>query len=267
MLTNLRAFAWLALALLPVSAALAAPAGQISETTGYVTVTNAQQAPVSAKKGSGVESGQVITTGANGQAVIRFQDGQVIALKSNSIFKVNKYTYDQAYPEKGESFFSLLQGGLRAVTGLIGGQNKAGWRLATPTATMGIRGTDFFVVIDQATYLKVTGGAVSATNTGGQLVVVANEAGVITSASVAGVSVPVSSLPAGLFAEIEAMSLTGALSGAAAGGAGAAGTTMIGGVPAWVVGIGIAAGAGAAAAGGGGGGDSGTPTTTHHSAP
>jgi hypothetical protein len=236
MTRTLTKLSWLALGLLPVSLALAAPAGQISETKGYVTVTSGSGAPVSAKKGGGIEEGQTITTGSKGQAVIKFQDGQVIALKSNSIFKVNSYKYDQAAPEKGSSVFALLQGGLRAVTGLIGERNRDNWRLATPTATMGIRGTDFFVVIDQATYLKVTTGAVSATNAGGSLVVIANEAGVITSATVAGTTVPLSSLPAGLFAEIEAMALSGALSGAAAGGAGAAG----------------------------GGGDDTPATTTHH---
>lgn len=249
------------LAFLPASLALAAPAGQISESTGYVTVGVPTLPPKSAKKGSGVEAGQVITTGKDGQAVIKFQDGQIIALKSNSIFRVNSYQFDQAAPEKGESVFALLQGGLRAVTGLIGASNKEKWRLATPTATMGIRGTDFLVEIDQAVYMQVNSGSVAATNAGGSLIVNVNEAGVITSAQVAGTAVPLSSLPPGLFAEIKAMSLTGALGGPAAGAAGAAGAT-VGGVPAWVIGVGVAAGVGAAAAGGGGGDDS--TSTTHH---
>jgi len=253
---------WAVLAFLPASLALAAPVGQIVETKGYVTVGVPTQAPVSASKGGGIEVGQVITTGTNGQTVIKFQDGQVIALKSNSIFRVTNYKFDQAAPEKGESLFALLQGGLRAVTGLIGANNKTGWRLATPTATVGIRGTDFLVAIDQASYLKVTQGSVSATNAGGTLIVNVNEAGVISSASVAGVTVPVSSLPAGLFAELEAMSLSGALSGAAAAGSTGASAATVGGVPAWVVGVGIAAGVGVAASNNGG--DDETTTTTHH---
>ena len=252
---------WLVLCLLPASLALAAPAGQIADSAGYVTVTAGQQPPVSAKKGGTIEEGQTITTGANGQAVIKFQDGQTIALKSGSIFKVNAYKYDQAYPEKGESLFALLQGGLRAITGLIGDRNKAGWRLATPTATMGIRGTDFFVAIQQATYLKVNMGAVAATNAGGSTIVTAGQAASVASATTAGVTVPLTQLPAGVFAELEAMTLGGVLGGPAAGAAGAGGAA-VGGVPAWAIGVGIAAGVGAAAAGGGGGDD--TATTTHH---
>lgn len=254
----LRSAAWAVFAFLPVSLALAAPAGQISDTAGFVTVGAPQASPVSAKKGSGVEPGQVITTGANGQAVIKFQDGQIIALKSNSIFKVNAYKYDQTAPEKGETVFALLQGGLRAITGLIGSSNKAGWRLATPTATMGIRGTDFLVAIQQATYVKVNIGAVAATNAGGTTIITAGQAAAVTTASTAGSLVPFSELPAGVFTELEAMSLTGALGGPAA--AAGAGTPMVGSVPAWAVGVGIAAGVGAAAAGAGGD----DATTTHH---
>lgn len=262
MTTRTLARLFLALSLLPAGVALAAPAAQVSETTGYVTITNGAGAPVSAKKGAAVEAGQTITTGSNGQAVLKFQDGQVIALKSGSIFKINSYNYDSSYPERGESVLALLQGGLRAITGLIGERNRAGWRLATPTATMGIRGTDFFVAIQQFTYVKVNIGAVSATNAAGTAIVAAGEAASIASAGALGSIVPIGQIPAGVFTELEAMSLTGALGGPAAGAAGAGGVT-VGGVPAWAVGVGIAAGVGAAAAGGGGGDDQVT-TPSHH---
>ncbi len=257
----LRSATWALLAFLPASLALAAPAGQISESKGFVTVGAPEKSPVSAKKGSGVDPGQVITTGTNGQAVIKFQDGQIIALKSNSIFKVNSYKFDQASPEKGESVFALLQGGLRAITGLIGSNNKAGWRLATPTATAGVRGTDFLVAIQQATYFKVNSGAIAVTNAGGTTIVSAGESAAVATSSSAGSLVPASQLPAGIFTELEAMTLaSGAVGGAAAGAAGAGGAA-IGGVPVWAIGLGVAAGVGAAAAGGGGSDDS---TTTNH---
>src|SRR5258708_1367729 len=161
---TLRLFSWLTLrAFAPVNVVFAAPAGQITQASGYVAVGSPQAAPKAVGSGEPVESGQTVTLGDGARAVIKFQDGQIIALQSKSVFKVNSYKYDQAAPEKGESFFSLLQGGLRAITGLIGSSNKAGWKLATPTATMGIRGTDFMAVINQSLYVKVDAGAISAT--------------------------------------------------------------------------------------------------------
>src|SRR5690606_26622616 len=48
----------------------------------------------------------------------------------------------EAEPEDN-AFFRLLKGGFRAVTGLIGKNDRERFRVRTPVATIGIRGTDF----------------------------------------------------------------------------------------------------------------------------
>jgi hypothetical protein len=255
---TLRFFSWITLAFLPVNAVFAAPAGQITQTSGYVAVSSPQGAIKAAGSGEPIESGQTVTLGEGARAVIKFQDGQIIALQSKSIFKVNSYKYDQAAPEKGESFLSLLQGGLRAVTGLIGNANKPGWKLATPTATIGIRGTDFMAVVNQGVYLKVDVGAISATNSAGTAVFTAGQTAAVASGTTLGTVVPASAIPAGTFSELSAINL-GAVGGSATGSAAAADSTILGVPTSIVIGVGIA-GAAAAAASNGGGGSS----TTHH---
>lgn len=253
-----RFFAWITLAaFLPVSFAFAAPAGQITKTSGYVAVSLPNGTLKSAGDGQSLEAGETVTLGDGANAVIKFQDGQIIALQSKSIFKVNSYKYDQAAPEKGESFFSLVQGGLRALTGLIGNANKAGWKLATPTATIGIRGTDFMAVINQSTYLKVDAGAISATNGAGTAVFTAGQTAAVASGTTLGTVVPASAVPAGTFGELGAINL-GAVGGAATGSAAAAGGTILGIPTAVVVGVGIVVGAAVAASSGS------SNTTTHH---
>src|SRR5258706_2477411 len=224
---TLRIFSWITLALLPINSVFAAPAGQITQSSGYVAVSSPQSAPKSVGSGEPVDGGQTVTVGKDARAVIRFQDGQVIALQSKSIFKVNRYKYDQAAPEKGESFFSLLQGGLRAVTGLIGSSNKAGWKLASPTATIGIRGTDFMVVVNQGVFLKVDAGAISATNSAGTAAFSAGPTPSVASRPALGITVPPSAIPARTFGELGAINL-GALGRAAPGAAGAARGTCCG---------------------------------------
>jgi hypothetical protein len=256
-----RLFAWFALGLLPVTAVVAAPAGQVTQSSGYVVVSSQQMAPKVAGSGTAVEGGQIITTGAGGKAVIKFQDGQIIALQSNSVFRVNAYEFDQAAPEKGVSFFSLVQGGLRAITGLIGERNRGGWKVATPTATAGIRGTDFMLVIQQGLYAQVQAGSISLTNEAGVAVLSAGETGLVSTGSTLGTSIPASQAPAGIFSELQAINL-GAVGGAATGAGGAAGGGILGMPTSVVVGAGVV-GAAAAAAAGGGAGDQ-TLTTTHH---
>ena len=57
-----------------------------------------------------------------------------------------------AAPQEGASraFFRLLKGGFRAVSGLIGHVNRDEYRVSTPVATIGIRGTDYIVVLCDA---------------------------------------------------------------------------------------------------------------------
>ena len=45
------------------------------------------------------------------------------------------------------AFFSLLKGGFRTVSGLIGKINHEDYSVATPVATIGIRGTDYLTVL------------------------------------------------------------------------------------------------------------------------
>lgn len=253
---TLRLFSWITLAFLPINAVFAAPAGQITQSSGYVEVSSPQAAPKAAGSGTPIEGGQTVTLGEGAKAVIKFQDGQIIALQSKSIFRVNSYKYDQAAPEKGESFFSLVQGGLRAITGLIGSSNRPGWKLATPTATIGIRGTDFMAVVNQGVYVKVESGAVAVTNSAGTAIFTAGQTGAIASGSTLGTVVPASSIPAGTFGELSAINLS-AVGGSAAGSAAAAGGTILGVPTGVVIGIGIAAGVAAAATNGG-------SSTSHH---
>ncbi len=49
------------------------------------------------------------------------------------------------------AFFSLLKGGFRSISGAIGKINHDEYQVATPVATIGIRGTDYLVVICDAT--------------------------------------------------------------------------------------------------------------------
>ncbi len=48
------------------------------------------------------------------------------------------------------AFFRLLKGGFRAVSGLIGKADPSEYLISTPVATIGIRGTDYIVVVCDA---------------------------------------------------------------------------------------------------------------------
>jgi len=69
-------------------------------------------------------------------------DKALIALRSNSEVKIDEFKLG-ATKEEDVGIFSLLRGGFRAVTGIIGKRLRSAYKMRTTTATIGIRGTDY----------------------------------------------------------------------------------------------------------------------------
>jgi hypothetical protein len=137
---------------------------------GDVNLTPAQGQPSKLAVGQRIESGAMIKTSYDGTAVLRFDDGQMISVAVNSTFVVTEYKFNAHKPTESSFVGSLVKGGIRAVTGIIGEANKQNVTIKTPTATMGIRGTDFQLYYDNRLYISVLDGAVSATNDAGTAV-------------------------------------------------------------------------------------------------
>ncbi len=92
---------------------------------------------------SAVEQGDTLVTEKTTYARIKFVDNGEITLRPNTQFKIENFSYEAAKPEADSAFFTLLKGGLRSITGLLGKRNHEKFGLNTPTATIGIRGTTF----------------------------------------------------------------------------------------------------------------------------
>jgi hypothetical protein len=119
--------------------------GQFETVSGDVRVGPARATAKEVAKGDRALEGQTVFTGASGRALLRFEDGQVLVLNPNTEVKITAYRFDRKQPGGDKVSFDLLRGALRAVTGLIGSRNPTAFSMRTPTATIGIRGTDFTV--------------------------------------------------------------------------------------------------------------------------
>ncbi|NWG86119.1 MAG: hypothetical protein HXY26_01165, partial [Hydrogenophilaceae bacterium] len=85
---------WLGACLLLFAALAQAAISQIHTLSGSVSITYPGQAVRAAQKGDQLEVGTQIATGAKSFAMLRFEDGQVVALKSNSEFRVDAYRFN-----------------------------------------------------------------------------------------------------------------------------------------------------------------------------
>src|SRR5258706_10424353 len=104
-------------------------------------------------QGNRLLSGMTVITAAGGQVVIRFDDGQQVVGNENTEFRITDYRYKEAEPTRDRSIFDLIKGGLRVVTGAIGKRNQSAFQVRTPQATIGIRGTDFMLVLVNPAYI------------------------------------------------------------------------------------------------------------------
>jgi len=112
----------------------------IDALSGNVTVTDADGSSAPATLGQKIYKGQSIVTQADAEAHAVTEDGGMIAVRPNTSLQVLQYRADAG--SDGLLDLSLVRGALRSITGWIGKRNPAGYRVVTPTATVGIRGTD-----------------------------------------------------------------------------------------------------------------------------
>jgi hypothetical protein len=164
------------------AAQAAAAAGKVMMLTGQATALSPDGTVRRLAKNDDVFSGDLINSGVGSYVNIKFADGAFFLLRPDTRFEVQDYHYeDPAAPAASETpkpaatasapkkatpptsapttplttasaarssstsraFFRLVKGGFRSVSGLIGKISREDYRVETPVATIGIRGTAY----------------------------------------------------------------------------------------------------------------------------
>ena len=128
-------------------AALAADIGLVKVSKGSVEIQR-DGARMPAGVGAGLRTADVITTGADSSAGITFTDNSLVSIGPNSVFAIDKYRFDTT-THAGEFEGSLRKGRLAAASGKMVKQSPDSMKIRTPSAIMGVRGTDFVVQVDE----------------------------------------------------------------------------------------------------------------------
>lgn len=96
------------------------------------------------EQGSLVDVGDRITTEDRSFAVLQFVDGAKVTVRPNSEIVIQEYDYDTENPS---AELNLVSGGLRIITGAIAKQSPETYKVKTPVALMGVRGTEFSIML------------------------------------------------------------------------------------------------------------------------
>ena len=158
----------------PAYAATSTNAGQVDYAFGDVTATDRDGHRRKMAKGAKIKVGDTIETHA-GRAWLRFRDGGYMSLQPGTEFRVDDYRFEGEEDGNEKSFFSLIKGGMRAITGLIGKTNQRSYRVNTPVATIGIRGTEYLAQLGDSLTVSCGEGVCVVTNDAGEVVLHAGQ--------------------------------------------------------------------------------------------
>ena len=122
--------------------------GGVSEqsgTPGSIYRTTGEE--LTAELDTGVQSYDNVET-ENGRLKIEFVDQTQISLTEHTLIEITEYVYDPD-PSKSKMAMNFVAGTARFATGGLGLVPKENIQIETPTATIGIRGTDFTTTVDE----------------------------------------------------------------------------------------------------------------------
>jgi len=97
------------------------------------------------KQGDFIYQNDEIITSNRSFAVLQFVDGAKVTVRPDSTMIIEQYLY--AGNDSDAAELNLVQGGLRVITGAMAKSNPENYKVRTPVALMGVRGTEFSIML------------------------------------------------------------------------------------------------------------------------
>jgi hypothetical protein len=162
-----------------------AVAGTVSLVEGDVRFLDPKQRLRRPALGEAIYEGESIVTGSDGEVHLDMQDGGYIGVRPGTRMRIVEF---KAEGGSDDGFLiGLLEGSFRAVTGWITRSGSRRAEIQTPTATIGIRGTDYEPLVipegskagEPGTYNRVNIGETEMRTKEGSVIVKPNQAGFV----------------------------------------------------------------------------------------
>ncbi len=120
--------------------------GQIKTAKGQVSVDRKGQV-LPGQVGMLLEASDVLKTGADGSVGLTMRDNSLLSAGPNSILALERFEFDPT-TSQGRFDSQLRRGTLAVVSGRIAKQSPEAMTVRTPSAVLGVRGTEFVVAVD-----------------------------------------------------------------------------------------------------------------------
>ena len=134
-----------AFATLFFATAHAADIGEIKLAKGAVTLEREGRS-MPAAAGVHVQASDIVRTGSDGSVGITMTDDSLLSAGPNSVLALDRYEFDST-TSQGRFDASLRKGTLAVVSGRLAKQSRDAMTVRTPTAILGVAGTEFVVSV------------------------------------------------------------------------------------------------------------------------
>lgn len=120
--------------------------GEVSLVIGEARITHPEGGNAQlVTRNTPIRPGDRVETSAGGHVHIHFIDGGLISVRPDSLLVIESYQREEGNKQGTAIKFRLDRGAVRSVTGTWGEESRERFRLNTPIAAIGVRGTDFVV--------------------------------------------------------------------------------------------------------------------------
>jgi hypothetical protein len=121
--------------------------GGVLEQSGSVAQIQRDRENIPAVLDESIASMDEVET-KNGRLKIKFVDDTLVSLTEHTYMVIDEYVYDPN-PSKSKMALNFVSGTARFATGGLGLVPRENIQIQTPTASIGIRGTDFTTTVDE----------------------------------------------------------------------------------------------------------------------
>jgi FecR protein len=132
-----------------VAKSVAKSVGEVSLVLGKAYIQAPGEARELIQVGTVISVNDMIETTPNGHVHIRFVDQALVSVRPSSRLEIVRYEYRPEAPSESIVKLNLVEGVTRAISGQAAKQARENFRMNTPIAAIGVRGTDFVVSANQ----------------------------------------------------------------------------------------------------------------------
>jgi hypothetical protein len=125
--------------------ASAADIGEIKVARGAAFIERGSER-LPARAGMAVQEADRLVTGADGSLGVTLADNSLFSVGPDSSLSLDRYAFDST-THAGQSDSTLSRGTLAVISGKMVKQSPDAMRVRTPSAIMGVRGTEFVVQV------------------------------------------------------------------------------------------------------------------------